>query len=275
MKKRFFALFLMIVLCAAALIPARAADTKPPRLVDGAGVLGTRESEKLLEKLDKISEKHQVDIVILTVKDLGGKLPRDVADDFFDYSGYGFGSSRDGILLLLCPTTRDWYVSTTGFGIRAVTDAGLDYMSERFLPSLKKENYAKAFNIFADQCDKFIRQALTGEPYDYGHLPMKPLSLKWIPISLVVGFVIAFIVVGSMKSQLTSVRSQSSANSYIRAGSTRIDEKSDLFLYHTVDRRARPKDTGGGGSSGSYSRSGSSTHTSSSGTSHGGGGGKY
>ena len=46
-----------------------------------------------------------------------------------------------------------------------------------------------------------------------------------------------------------------------------ISYRADNFLSRTVDRQAKPKDSGGSG--------GSSTHVSSSGTTHGGSSGKF
>ncbi len=54
------------------------------------------------------------------------------------------------------------------------------------------------FDTFADECDDFITQAKTGEPYDIDNEPQKPMSWIWIPISLVAGIVLSFIVVGTM-----------------------------------------------------------------------------
>ena len=88
----------------------------------------------------------------------------------------------------------------------------------------------------------------------------------WIPIALVIGFVLAKIVVGVMKGQLKTVRYQAAADSYVKSGSMDITESRDMFLYHTVTRTEKPEND---------SSSGSSTHTSSSGTTHGGGGGKF
>lgn len=271
MKKHCIAVFFLVILCLASMIPAMAEEAAPPRLVDNAGVLTSSEASRVQEKLDKISEKHGMDIVIVTTKSLDGKSPQAYADDFYDYNHY----RKDGILLLLCPTTRDWYISTTGYGITAVTDAGRRYMSKQFLPALGDDNYAKGFTIFAKQCDKFIGEAKSGTPYDIEHLPTQPLSLIWIPICLFVGFIIAVICVDVMKSNLKSARSQPTANTYIRSGSMRITEKKDLFLYHTVTKRPKPKDTGSSGSRSRSSSGGSRTHVSSSGTRHGGGGGKY
>ena len=89
----------------------------------------------------------------------------------------------------------------------------------------------------------------------------------WILVAIIVGFILSFITVGNMKSKLKTVRFQPAANSYMKAGSMNITESRDMFLYNTVTRTAKPKDSDSGG--------GSSTHTSSSGSSHGGGGGKF
>lgn len=161
---------------------------------------------------------------------------------------------------------RDWYVSTCGYGITAFTDAGIEYIGEQIKSDLSDGKYASAFDSYAELCDDFITQARTDKPYDNGNLPSKPLSLIWIPIAIVIGFVLAKIIVGSMKSKLKTVREQAAANSYVRSNSMNITDNRDMFLYNTITRTARPKND---------SSSGSSTHTSSSGTTHGGGGGKF
>ena len=72
-----------------------------------------------------------------------------------------------------------------------------------------------------------------------------------------------------MKGKLKSVREKAAADSYVKRDSMVLRENSDLFLYHTVTKTARAKDSDSG------SDSGSSTHTSASGATHGGGSGKF
>ncbi len=259
----------MILLAVSAVFPASAGGNLP-RLVDEANLLTAAEEETLLEKLDEISERQQVDIVVVTVDSLGGVSPMAFADDFYDFYGYGFGSEKDGILLLISMEERDWYISTAGYGITAVTDAGWEYIAERFTEDLSEGDYAGAFTIFAGQCDDFITQARTGEPYDVGNLPKKPFGFGLhFAVTFGAGFVIALIVTGDMAGQLKTVGSKRAADNYVKPGSMQLTKRSDLFLYHRVSRRARP--TG----SGSRSSGGSSTHRSSSGRRHGGGGGKF
>lgn len=241
-----------------------------PRLIDNADLLTDSEESDLLSKLDEISERQQMDVVIVTINSLEGKTATAYADDFYDYNGYGFGKTRDGILLLVAMDDREWAISTCGSGIPTFTDAGQEYIVEQFKPDLSDGYYADAFNTFADLCDDYMTQAEANEPYDVGNMPKGDFPLfRNILIAVVVGFIIALIAVSVMKSKLTSVRAQKNATNYTVANSMRLTQNQDLFLYHVVTKTARPKnddnDFGGG----------SSTHTSSSGSSHGGSSGSF
>ena len=259
MKKRFFTAIFALVLCLCMAIPALA-EAATPRLVDDADLLTAAEEAMLLSKLDEISQRQSMDVVVITANTLGGKSPMEYADDFYDTHGYG----ADGVLLLVSMEERDWWISTIGYGITAFTDAGIEYLGEQFTPSLSDEYYAEAFDIFAQKCDEFITQARTGDPYDTHNLPKEPFDVVFnLIIALVIGFVVSLIATGIMRSKLKSVRSQDAAADYVRPGSMHVTHSRDFFLYRQVHRTPRPKDGG------------SSTHRSSSGQTHGGGGGKF
>lgn len=271
MKKSICSLFFAVILLMCSCIPAFAAEIPDsrqlPRLTDNLDLLTESEKADILEKLDEISERQQLDVVITTTDDIGSSDTTEYADDFFDYNGFGYGSSHDGILLLIYINgeTRNWRISTTGYGIVAFTDAGQEYMADQFKPSLSDGDFYAAFNDFADLCDKFITQARSDKPFDNDNLPKKPLPLYWIPLALAIGLALAVIITGAMKSSLKTVRMQAAAGNYVKNGSLNITESRDTFLYTHISRTAKPKDTD----------SGSSTHTSSSGTSHGGSGGSF
>lgn len=262
--KRFLIITLTLLLAVALAAPVLAS---PPRVVDDADLLTTEEEQTLIATLDAVSVKHGVDVAIVTVSSLGGKSARDYADDYYDINGYGLGAGDDGILLLIGMETRDYYITTHGYGITALTDAGIEYVSSCFRPYLSSGDWAQAFDVYATECDALIARAKAGDPYDVHDVKAPFPVAQSIGISLVVGLVAALIVTGILKGQLKSVRRQTAANSYVRQNSLHITASHDRFLYRNVSRRAKPKDTGGGG--------GSSVHTSSSGRSHGGGGGKF
>lgn len=265
-RKRIFGLLCALILCVAMMIPAFA-EADEPRLVDNAGLLSESERSEILDMLDEISERQQVDIVVVTTDTLDGKSPMNYADDFFDYNGYGYGDEHDGVLLLVSMEDRDWWLSTCGYGMTAITDDGIDYIGDKFKSYLSDGDYAEAFSTFATLCDEFITQAKTGQPYDGGNMPKEPFNaVMWIVAALVIGILVALCVTGSMKKQLKSVRKQSAAGSYVKPNSMHITDSRDIYLYNTVTRTKKPEPSSSGGSS---------SHTSSSGTSHGGGGGKF
>ncbi len=268
MKRRLFGVFFGMVLSVLLAFPGLAANGLP-RVVDWGDLLSDGDEADLAATLDEISERQQVDIVVVTVDSLEGQSAMAYADDFYDYNEYGFGEERDGILFLISMGDRAWHISTSGYGITAVTDAGLEYMSEAFVDDLSGGDYLAAFTTFAEMCDDYITQARLGEPYDVDHLPQEPFDPLWtFIISLGIGFLAALIVTGIMKGELKTVGSQARADDYVKRGSMNLTKTNDLYLYSHIDRRERkeeePRDSGG-----------SNTHTSSSGRTHGGGGGTF
>lgn len=258
MKRRILILVTALFLLAACISSVYGAS---PRLVDGAGLLHSIEAEELEAQLNEISRRQGLDIVVVTVESTGGKSPMDFADDYFDYNDY----ASDGILLLVSMEENDWWVSTTGYGITAITDAGLDYIADRFVPHLSNGDYMDAFTTFARLCDAFITQAKTGDPYDSHNLPKAPFRpVMSLVISLAIGLAVAVFATGSMKNKLKTVNFQTKADAYVTPGSMQLTNSKDLFLYTHLNRLEKASLS-----------SGSSTHVSSSGTTHGGGGGKF
>ena len=263
-KIQFISLFVLL-LFAAMMIPVSA--ERAPRLTDAAGLLSESEQSELISTLDQISEKHQVDVVVVTVDSLGEMTPAECAEYFYDNFGYGFGNDKSGILLLISMEERDWYITSVGFGITSVNEAGREYISDNMLGYLSDGYYAEAFKEFALSCDYLISLAETGDPFDYDDFPKEPFGvLKHLIISVIIGLVVAFIATGSMKGKLKSVRRQTAANNYVKNDSMKVTQSRDLFLYRQVSRTERPRDEDSGSSD---------THTSASGTTHSGGGGKF
>lgn len=267
MKKFIAVLFCLLItlsLCVTVSADEILSERLQPRLVDGADILTDSEEAQLLSKLDKASEELQFDIAIATSYGLSDYI-RDVADDYYDYNGFGFGPDADGCVLLVDMEGRDWWISTCGYGITALTDAGIEYIGDQFESDLSNGYYYDGFETYVTLVEDFVIQSRTGEPYDSGNLPKEPYNWFFgIVVSLGVGFVIALIAVLVMKGQLKSVKRQAAAHDYLVPGSMNVTTSRDIFLYRNVTRRAKPKES-----------SGSSTHTSSSGRSHGGGGGSF
>ena len=237
------------------------------RLVDGADILSDSEEAKLLAKLDEISERHGIDVAVVTVYSLGDRTPMEAADDYYDYNGFGTNSSRDGFVMLLSMEERDRWFSGCGKGIEIFTDYGQQYMWEQVTPKLSSGDYYEAFNTYADISDKFITEWEKGKPFDTNHKVKGKLSPIWILISLGGGALIALIYCMSTKSKLMTVSMQHGADDYIRQNSFKVTDSRDTFLYRNISREYIETERSSGG--------GTSTHISSSGSSHSGSGGKF
>lgn len=248
MNNKIKTIILTLFMCLMMAVPALAGDKK--YVVDNAEVISDSDEEKLEDKLEKLSKDRDMDIVVLTVKDLDGKIAENYADDFFDNEDYGQGSKKSGMLLLVATESRDWAISTKGKAIDVFTDGKQQKLMENVKPKLSSEDYTQAFNEYEKSASKIIANAYDFQP------------VKKFLISLAIGFIITLIVALSMKSSLTSVRSEPEAKEYIKKNSFNVTRRNDLFIYKTVTKTEIPKDS-------------SSTHTSSSGSTHGGSSGKF
>lgn len=253
MKKIYSVLCCFFMLCAILSVTAFA---HPDRLVDNADLLTVEEESVLRAKLDEISETYQADVVIVTTLTTDGKSPMAYADDFFDYNGYGYGSSYDGVLLLISMEDRDWVISTSGMCIDALNDSTIESIGDWMLNDLSNGWYADAFETFVNECEYYINGEINGFPFEFGANLM---------IALVVGLIVAFIVTMIMKSNLRSVRRQTGASDYVKANSLQLTQSNEIFLYRNVTAVKKVSESSGSGS----------THRSSSGRMHGGGGGKF
>ena len=171
MKKRLFALCASLFIAVMSITAS--ASEEFYRLQDTAGLLSEAENAQIQALLDEVSEKHGMDITILTVDAVEeGLTVEQDADEWYEYLEF----DTDGVMLYVSMEKGDWYLLTSGYGITAITDAGIKYISNKFVGALSDGNYAGAFNAYVKHVDEFIVQAKTGEPYDVGNMPKEPYS---------------------------------------------------------------------------------------------------
>ena len=239
MKKIKTSILLVFLMCITLSVTAFASEGAS-RLYDGADLLTDAEESSLLNRLDSVSEKYQVDFVIANVETVGNLTSDQYVEAFYDDNGYGYGADRDGVLLLLAMEERDYRILSNGLGAKAISDGDIENIGNKITSSLSAGDYADAFDKFVDECEYQINGEINGFPFDFA---------KNLMISLAIGFVIAFIATGIMKGQLKSVSKQLAATEYTKQGSMKVTTKNDLFLYRSVDRYK--KETSSSSSSGS------------------------
>jgi uncharacterized protein len=164
------------------------------------------------------------------------------------YENSYFGGYTGGVLLLVAMEECEWHIHTEGDAAKYLTDAALDDIEDAIVPLLSEGDYYEAFMTYASLCDKYLTMGQEGNIYR-GTFPWG----QNIVIALIIGAVVGLIVVSSMQAQLKSVRPRREAHEYTRPGSMNVTRSRDLFLYRTVSRRPKPKDSSSGRSSGSSS----------------------
>ncbi len=156
-------------------------DGGKPTLVDLEHLVDDADAARLSQRLKEIGSRYQCDVIVVTVPRLGTKSAEQYADDFFDLNGYGYGAvpdasgvtvDGDGILLLLSMEARDFAISTSGYGITAFTDYGIQSdLEPAFLPYLSDNDFTRGFYAFADGCEKLLKMAREeGMPLDSKHV---------------------------------------------------------------------------------------------------------
>ena len=239
--KRLICVILALTLAAMLSICVSAAEM--PRLVDAADLLPAQQEADLLAQLDQLSGELEVDVAIVTMESCGGYSPDDVISEYYDQYGFGYGTNRDGVVLLLSMAERDWRILSNGFAADAITPGDIDFIGDQIVDELSAGEYYEAFAEYATLCEYEIEGERNGFPFEFG---------KSLLVSLFIGIVVAFIATGIMRSKLRSVRSRTGAREYTVPGSMQLTRSGDLFLYRTLNRRHKPQQSssgsrGGGG----------------------------
>jgi uncharacterized protein len=244
MNKKIFTIIIAALICV--LCAVSTAATTGSVLYDGADILTEVEETALLEKLNSVSDAYKVELAIATVDGTGSMSATEYVSYYFDNSGLGIGDSRDAVLFLIDMDAREFRILSNGdVGAAAVSMDDIDNITDMVSSDLSDGEYYSAFVTFIDECEYQIDGQINGFPFKTG---------KSLAIALGVGFVVAFIATGSMKSQLKTVRASKEADSYVRQGSLSINDSRDVFLYSHITKTKRESKSSGSGSSGGSSR---------------------
>ena len=222
-------------------------DRTCPLVADNADVLTDAEEADLTAKLEALGSEYGLEIGAVTVDSYEGKDPQAFADDFYDANGYGYGENDDGIIVVFNTGegdgNRNIAISTHGIGDDLLTENEISIIIEMMSGSIKNGDFKGAFDCFVVECENAIDPSI---------------SIIWIPVSILIGFGLAFLIVKIQASKLKTVRAQADAADYV--GNVMLTAQYDNFMYKNVTSSPKAKSSSGG-----------STHTSSSGRTHGGG----
>jgi len=234
------------------------------KVYDYASLLTDSEEESLAAMAEEILSEYKLDTVIVTTSDAEGKSSMEYADDFYDYNGFGYGETYDGLLLLIDMENRMVWLSTCGSAIQMFSDSRIASITDNTASYLSEADYYSGCNYALKDIASVARA--DAEMATVGGRFLR--SVRRIPVYLLVGAAVGGIVIAVMTHQSRTARKAKDAAAYLDRGSMRLSVREDRYLHSTTTRTRIESSSGGGGG-------GSSSHVSSSGRSHGGGGSRF
>jgi len=218
-------------------------DAQERFLYDDADLLTADQEAELARKLEDVSHTHNTQLVVATLPALNNGNIDDFVAYLYDSMDFGYGETREGVLLLVCMDPREYRILSNGQAGVAIGPDQVDTLCDFMDLYLPKGQYAAAFHSFADQCGEMLQYYESGSPFQVG---------KNLAISLVIGLAVGLITALILKGQLKSVRKQDTAHVYVKRGSMQVNLRHDIFLYRNVTRtrkqeREKSSSTSGSG----------------------------
>lgn len=244
--RKIISILLLLAVCLSLTIGVAADESL---VYDQADLLTDSEESRLQAQLSEISQRCAAQIVVVTLASADGNDVDYLTEYIFDGMNFGYGSNRDGVMLLVCMDPRQYRILSNGYAGDAISPGVIDDIGDDIVSDLSDGYYADAFEEFAHQCGYYLDGYVNGFPFALG---------QNLLIALAIGLAAGLITVLVMKSQLKSVRQQNQANVYMKSGSLHLTRSSDLYLYRNVSRTRRETSSSGSRSGGSRSMGGGS-----------------
>ena len=238
---------------------------------DDADLLSDSQWTKLEQKASDISEKYNCGVYVVTVDDFTDYTnDYDVisaAENIYDMMDFGYGSGRDGQLLLLSMADRDYAIVAYGdFANSAFTDYGKDVIADAFLDDFRGNDWYGGFTDYLNECEYMLEEASNGTPVDilipdgdYPYYPeYKPTLMDYVRrflIMLLPSSLVSLVTCAILRSKSKTVHIAADANRYVNSG-LRLFVSNDMFLHRSQARRrietARDSHSSFGGGGGSH-----------------------
>lgn len=135
---------------------------------DFAGLLDDSQENDIQEKISEAIASTKLDIVVLTVNQNFGYSQRNLADDFFDYGGFGYEDNIEfpsGVLLLVDMEDRQIYISTGGIAILYFNDEIIDIILDDITENASEGDYVKLCEEFVEDVVYYANMAASTEEY--------------------------------------------------------------------------------------------------------------
>ena len=247
MKRKWICLILILTALFCLSVPA-AAESDSYVLFDDETFFSDDDMVVLQTRSEEIARRYGCGVYVVVTEDYQqytyGDV-RDCAELIYNEYELGWGSGRDGVMLLLSMADRDYALIAYGDKANAAfTDYGKDVLADEFLPYFRYDDWMGGFRAYQDACEEFLRQAEAGEPVDdygysdpeYSHEPRGMSDGTKAGITVAGPGLIALGACQGMKGKMKSVRRQTGARRYV-SQDLKLYIKRDDFTGRTQSRR--------------------------------------
>lgn len=253
MKRKYTGLILVLMLFSFILTPSLSATIKGAVkqadisfLNDSAQLLTDAQKEDISDKLSDLSNKLDLQVVVLTVQDTGTMELEEYADEYLD--NYHF--SKNCVILAINMDPYDRKVQVHGYGKCKIyiNSKRAQTITDGMVSDLKAENYYDAILFYINRVDYYMNHKAGA---------LIPILGGLLLGSMVLATIIVLIMVHNAGGKNTTT-----CSTYLDASSSRILAKRDIYTHTTTTRTKKSSSSnnkrGGGGGHGSHS-SGSSS----------------
>ncbi|MBR4869596.1 MAG: TPM domain-containing protein, partial [Oscillospiraceae bacterium] len=171
------------------------------------------------------------------------------AEEFYNHNLLGYGTERNGILLILSMEEREYDLCAFGADAHAAfTDYGKEVLSEEFLDDFAYDDWYWGFYDYIAGCEYLLSEAAYSTPVDTVGAAEQDMGSRLL-IVFVPALLIALIVCLIFLSQMKTARRRKNAAEYVSDYGTNIYIRQDIFTHRTTQKRVIEKSSGGGGTS--------------------------
>lgn len=197
-------------------------------VTDTVGLLTQEEQRELETTAAQLAERYGCGVYVIIVDDYTDYTngsTRDFAKETYINYDLGVGEDKNGILLVLSISDRDYYLLTKGdIANAAFTDYGQEQLTQEFLDDFRYDNWFAGFRDYMSTAGQYLEES------DGANI----LMIVGIPC------LISLAVCGIFAAQMKTARRQTGARGYISHGGVDMRVTQDQFLYHTETRQHIP-----------------------------------
>ncbi len=246
MTKKIFATLVAVIICLSAALSASAYTQE--YVIDYADKLSSSEIEELDLFAEKLESAYGVTVLFCITEGTG-----DVTADEFSSGTYGdYTDNENGIIIVHDDWSNTYFSFISGNAEEFLTDASVDSMIDAYDSN---DSYYGGIYACYELAEEYLENGYSGG-YVYDGEPLNNdtdtigaseekdgVSIIWLPVSLLIGLLVGFLIINGIASKNKSVKMQENATVYTRPGSMVITGSADNFLYNNVERREKPKQT--------------------------------